>query len=169
MKREIKLKNEEYNMSKMLITSDLHLGHKRIHKFRPQFETAKEHDEYVFERLASSINKRDTIYFLGDTAFSKEWLDKIGQLRCFHKVLICGNHDLERGLTMRDMVNTYDKVFAFLKKNHFWFSHCPIHPDELRYLHGNIHGHTHNHEIENGRYINVFSSHHVLHTTRSCY
>lgn len=130
-------------MSKLWLTSDLHLGHRSICKYRTNFATAEEHNETLFENLATAVGKRDTVYFLGDIAFNKEWLERISSLKVKHKVLICGNHDLERGLTMRDMVDTYDGVFALLSKRNYWFSHAPIHPQEIRGRIANIHGHLH--------------------------
>jgi calcineurin-like phosphoesterase family protein len=127
-----------------MITSDLHLGHKNICKFRTQFTgTAEEHHETLFENLVTNIKKSDTIYFLGDIAFTKYWLDKIKSIRCRHKLLIAGNHDLERGIKMKDLVGVYDDVKALYSKRDYWFSHCPIHPQEMRGKLGNIHGHLH--------------------------
>ena len=130
-------------MSKLWLTSDLHLGHKNICKHRPEFATTEEHNQTIFENLATTVGKRDTVYFLGDVAFDKEWLERISNLNVKHKVLICGNHDLERGLTMRDMVDAYDGVFSLLSKRNYWFSHAPIHPQEIRGRIANIHGHLH--------------------------
>jgi len=130
-------------MSKVYLTSDLHLGHKNIHKFRPDFKTAEEHHEIIFDNLASSINKRDSLILLGDVCFTRDWLERIKTIKCLSKTLIVGNHDLERGLTMRDMVETYDRVFALWEKKHFWLSHAPIHPQEIRGRKANIHGHLH--------------------------
>lgn len=138
-----------------MLGSDLHLGHEKVCRFRPQFSSAEEHHEVVFDNFATGISKYDTLYLLGDVAFDKFWLEKIKNLRCRHKVLIVGNHDLDRKLTMRDMVDSFDKVFSLLKKGDFWFSHCPIHSEELRKCKGNIHGHTHFHKISDPRYVNV--------------
>lgn len=68
-------------MTRIMITSDLHLGHKNIHKFRDA-KTAEAHHEFVFERLATSINKRDSVIFLGDIAFDQYWLNKIKSINC---------------------------------------------------------------------------------------
>ena len=130
-------------MSKLWLTSDLHLGHKNIHTYRTKFATAEEHHEFIYEQLAMSVNKRDTLYILGDAAFDKYWLEKIAAIKCRYKLLVCGNHDTERGITMRDLVNTYDRVEALYSKKNFWFSHAPLHPQELRGRKANIHGHLH--------------------------
>lgn len=139
--------------------SDLHLGHRNICKYRTEFSTEQEHSETLFENLATATKKRDVLYLMGDVAFSKEWLERIKGIRCNNKVLIVGNHDLEFGITMRDLVDTYDKVFSLLSYRNYWWSHCPIHPDELRKRKGNIHGHTHGHVLDDSRYINACVEH----------
>lgn len=130
-------------MSRLLVTSDLHLGHNNICKYRTNFSSAEEHHETLFENLATELRKQDTLYLLGDIAFTKEWLERISNIKCAHKILICGNHDLERGIHMRDLVETYDAVYSMWSKRNYWFSHCPIHPQEMRSRKGNIHGHLH--------------------------
>lgn len=106
----------------------------------------------MFENLATAVGKRDTLYLLGDIAFDRYWLEKIKSIKCQHKLLICGNHDLEHGIKMRDLVEAYDDVKALYSKRNMWFSHCPIHPDEVRGRKFNIHGHTHHHLVQIGYY-----------------
>ena len=130
-------------MSRLMLTSDLHLGHKAIHKYRPSFSSAEEHHEIMFDNLASNINKRDSLVLLGDICFSKEWLARIKEIKCLKKTIVVGNHDLEFGITMRDLVDTYDSVQCLWSKRNYWFSHAPIHPQEMRTRKGNIHGHLH--------------------------
>jgi calcineurin-like phosphoesterase family protein len=143
-----------------MITSDLHLGHKNIAKFRKQFKTAEEHHETVFESLATNIKKRDSLILLGDIAFDKYWLGKVASIKCEKKLLICGNHDTENGIKMRDLVKAYDDVMALHSRRGYWFCHCPIHPQEFRGKKGNIHGHLHHKEVGeymlsiDGRYFN---------------
>jgi len=48
---------------------------------------------------------------------------------------------------MRDLVNTYDAVYALWSKRDYWFSHAPIHPQEMRGKKGNIHGHLHGNNV----------------------
>lgn len=148
-----------------MLMSDLHLGHNNICKYRTNFSSADEHHNTIFENLATNLNKRDTLYLLGDVAFDKYWLGKIKGLKCKHKLLVAGNHDLMKGIHMRDLVDTYDDVKALYCKRNIWFSHCPIHPQEMRGRICNIHGHLHNQLVldEEGlpdkRYINVCVEH----------
>lgn len=130
-------------MSRLMITSDLHLGHNNICKYRTEFATAEEHHETLFENLAANVNKRDSLIMLGDMCFSKEWLERIKTIKCAKTTLIVGNHDLEFGIHMRDLVETYDAIYSLWSKRNFWFSHAPIHPQEMRGKKANIHGHLH--------------------------
>ena len=150
-------------MSRLLLTSDLHLGHKNILKFRGGFKSQEEHDETLFDNLATTLNKRDSIIFLGDIAFNLHWLTKIAGLKCAKKTLILGNHDLERGVTMRQLTLTYDRIESLMSKRGAYFSHCPIHPSQFRGNKYNIHGHLHNGVIRDRGalliYINVCVEH----------
>ena len=92
---------------------------------------------------------------LGDMAFDLEALEMISKLPGI-KHLILGNHDKEkkRNISIQNLVNAYHDIHGFMRYKEFWLSHCPIHFDELRgrYL---VHGHTHNHLINDPRYLNV--------------
>lgn len=146
-------------MSRLMLMSDLHLGHKNICKYRPNFSSEEEHSNTIYENLATNIGKRDTLWLLGDVAFTFEWLEKIKQIKCKRKVLIVGNHDLERGITMKHLVDVYDDVFAVLSHRNYWFQHTPMHPQEMRSRLGNIHGHLHGSIIDDPRYFNVCVEH----------
>ncbi len=129
--------------SKRVVCADWHLGHENITEFRPQFSSAEEHHEVMFDVLASSVNPRDTLYMLGDMAFNHYWLERISQIKCKSKVLLLGNHDPERGVSIIDIGNAYDKVYSLLANRNIWWSHAPIHPSDFRSRKANIHGHDH--------------------------
>jgi calcineurin-like phosphoesterase family protein len=144
---------------KLWLMSDLHIGHNNILKYREGFSSVEEHHNTIYENLATSVGKRDTVYLLGDVAFTKEWLKKIKDIRCGRKVLICGNHDQMHGIKMRDLVEVYDEVFSLASHRNVWLSHCPMHSDEIRNRFGCFHGHTHQHKINDPRYINLCVEH----------
>lgn len=146
-------------MTKLVLAGDLHLGHRSICEYRSRFTSVEEHDEVVFDNLASSVYKRDSLYLLGDVAFTKEGLARIKSINCKSKVLLLGNHDLERGITMFDLLDVYDKIHALHSRRNVWFSHCPIHASEMRDRKGNIHGHKHVGVIDDKRYVNVCIDH----------
>ena len=104
------------------------------------------------------------MYLLGDVAFDKYWLERVGTIKCRHLKLICGNHDLDFH-HMKDLVDVFDSVETLFTKRNFWLTHCPIHPQEMRTRKANIHGHLHGNIVldSNGNpdplYINVCVEH----------
>ena len=144
-------------MSNTWFSSDLHLDHKGIIKFR-DFGSVEEHNAIIKDNYHKVVKPRDRVYLTGDVAFSKEALEDL-KTWSGTKILICGNHDLERGITMKDLCDVYDEVYAFKRWREFWLSHCPIHPEELRGKY-NLHGHCHSHIIDDPRYLNLCLEHH---------
>lgn len=141
-------------MSRLMVIADMHLGHKAICKYRPQFNTAKEHDDFIIANYKKVITKRDTVYFLGDIAFSREAADRLDELPGY-KILILGNHDTDRGRDeSKYLISKFDRIYGSLSKKGCWWTHIPIHPDELR-GEFNISGHIHNKTLEDPRYANV--------------
>lgn len=141
-------------------TSDLHIGHRNIGKFREipeEFLEAAEGDGTLANTLwiqdfcKKNVTKRDVIYCLGDNIFTRDGLADIACLPG-RKIAYGGNHD--------DLhVDEYRKVFSDVRgcsrhKSGFWLSHFPVHEAELRGRFS-VHGHVHYQSIPDYRYINV--------------
>ncbi len=141
-------------MSNVYFTSDWHLGHRNILKYRGErFKTIEEHDNAFIDAFNSVVGKRDTVFFLGDIAFTEEGLEKIGKLRyCAKKVLYLGNHDT---LPAESYLKYFDEVHAFRSYKGYWLTHCPIHPTEMRRRKGCIHGHLHANYLADSTYFDV--------------
>ena len=135
--------------------SDWHINHDNICNFREQFKTVQEHNEFIFDNYCSVVRPKDHAYLTGDIGFNVEALHLIKKLPGI-KHLVMGNHDKEkkRNIRLQDLVDTFHDIHGFLRYKEFWLSHCPIHPDELRNRF-NIHGHTHYHNINDPRYLNI--------------
>ena len=107
----------------------------------------QENTDRIMSDLENVCSKRTVLYILGDVAFDIAHLRLIGQLPG-RKILIKGNHD--------DYVPTYEhtrifnEVHGMIAYKGMWLSHCPIHPDELRKKHVNLHGHVHTKSIHRG-------------------
>jgi len=150
-------------MSKLYLTSDWHLGHTNVAKWRVDGGgtpfSVETHDEYLLDMYLNTVKKRDIVYFLGDIIMSRKYLEVVRDLPG-RKILIMGNHDDDHlsdrddPITCRELVNVYDAVHGFHRKNRLWLSHAPIHPSELRGKF-NVHGHTHQNNIDDTRYYNV--------------
>lgn len=141
------------------VISDLHLGHKNILNFSPnrlghKSESVEEHDTILETRWRSLIHKKDTVLVLGDVAFTTQALQNFGTWPGY-KILIRGNHDVLNEGLYREI---FYKIFGVLKKDNMWFSHAPIHPEELRGK-PNVHGHTHYKCYPSTHYYNVCVEH----------
>lgn len=137
-------------MSNVWFCSDPHFGHRNIHIFRPQFESAEEHDEFLCDRIASTVGKRDTLWILGDICFSEDAMKYVQEIsrRVGYLRVVLGNHDTDNGTRekiLRQLIleGTYDSIHGLTKYKEFWLSHCPMDASEIRGKAGNIHGHTH--------------------------
>lgn len=149
-------------MSQVWFSSDFHIDHKNIHKFRCKdkgffrdFKDESEHREWLFDWVNDNVRKRDVLYLLGDIAFTEEALIEVGKLPG-RKVLVKGNHCAVKS----DLYSkVYDQVHGLTRYKHVWLSHAPIHPQELRGKF-NFHGHTHYQNVltetgeEDSRYMN---------------
>ena len=63
-------------MNKIYFTADLHFGHSNILKHSPKrpFSDTVDivaHDEWLLDLWKSTVDKRDTVYILGDLTFLK--------------------------------------------------------------------------------------------------
>ena len=129
-----------------LFTSDLHLGHKAICKYRPEFKTSKEHDDYMLDKILS-LRKRTVLHILGDFLFDgphfDEYIERLSKKKCRIK-LVFGNHDSLKLLDYRHLFEIQLPLYSY--KGH-WISHCPIHPQEMRGRLGCVHGHLHKEEV----------------------
>lgn len=140
-------------MSKVFFISDTHFGHRAICKYRPQFKTAIEHDEYVIEKWNSVVIKaKYIVWVLGDMCIKNKLydMDRIISRLNGNINLITGNH-CYLPYYKHDKIKIMNGIY---KKYGFWLSHCPIHPEELR-GNRNIHGHVHYKTLNDDRYINV--------------
>ncbi|MBT7091390.1 MAG: hypothetical protein HN932_13045 [Candidatus Marinimicrobia bacterium] len=138
-------------MSRVHFLADPHFGHRNILKYRTQFKSIAEHDNYIVERWNNAIGKNDTVYLLGDAAFTMESLEIIRSLRG-QKILIRGNHDT---LNAAYYLWVFKDVLGSISYKNTWLSHIPIHPSEMRRKILNIHGHTHHKIIDDPMYFSV--------------
>ena len=141
-------------------TSDLHLGHKNICKYRPRFKTPEEHDEYMFNIL-EALDKRDLVFILGDFLFDgphyDAYVERLRKLTCRIR-FIAGNHDSLK-LRTEDFLEHRQPLANY---KGFWLSHCPIHPQEMRERKGNIHGHLHSESVKTREYCPLDDCDHLV-------
>lgn len=138
---------------KIFVISDLHLGHRGMSE-RRGFTSIEEHDRHIIDSWNKVVNKKDTVYILGDITMEKVapyyLLDELKGL----KKVVGGNHDKPQHT--RRMLKYIDGFCGMLQYKGMVFTHCPIHPSQLddRYS-KNVHGHVHTDTLDDPRYINV--------------
>lgn len=138
--------------------SDFHFSHINddnsrgiIHWERTQFETIKEHDKFLMDKLAEWANKfkeSDEFWVLGDWG-NVDLLYLMYQFRC-KTVFVYGNHDSVSDL--EKFQDAFDEVYLYpvYISNRVVVSHIPqaVYPDQV-----NVHGHLHGMKIDDKRYI----------------
>lgn len=140
------------------ITSDLHFGHENLCR-RARNMTADECTELLITNWNKTVSKKDKVWILGDVTMenSKLILEIVPQLHGFKHVIL-GNHDTPGCILA--LVNCGCKVEVSTKYHGLLFTHFPIHPSELEFYTGNVHGHLHlgehlNNANLDSRYYNV--------------
>jgi len=141
-------------MACMWFCSDWHLGHANMAKKYRGYNDVVDHDEYFIAQWLNNVSKRDTVYCLGDMALDHDSFNIYSELPAEKKILVLGNHDLERGVHSTFVNRIFDDLEGCVKYKEFWLTHMPMHPVEL---HGkiNLHGHVHGNTIGDDRYVNI--------------
>jgi calcineurin-like phosphoesterase family protein len=136
--------------------SDTHFGHENILKYdnRP-FATIEEHDETLLSNINSVLEPGDTLYHLGDVAWSQKSFDWfVKNLRQDIKInCIRGNHD---NRWKESKIISWDVLELKLEGLKFFLSHYP-HLSWPNRFHGSIHlfGHVHGNLKGVGRSMDV--------------
>ena len=138
-------------------TSDLHLGHKAIPKYRNRFNDLQEHDRFMLDKI-KALGKRDILYVIGDFLFDgehyNEYLEELKTYSCRIK-LVPGNHDSRELYKEYNTNSNIEIQLPLFSYKNMWISHCPIHPNEMRNRKGCIHGHLHEETLNDKSYFNV--------------
>lgn len=131
----------------VFFTADTHWGHANIIKYckRP-FDYVEDMDSEMTRLWNARVKPEDTVYHLGDIAFSKTFPQLNGKL-----ILICGNH--ESTTKVRKWLID-KKITAFVNGTHqfekFTLSHHPVYDWQPRLC-----GHVHEKFLHVNNMINV--------------
>jgi len=140
-------------LSKVFFISDTHFGHRAICKYRPDFKTPAEHDEFIISNWNKEVNKsKYIVWVLGDMCIENKQYDMSKLISRLN-----GNINLITGNHCYLPYYKHNKIHimnGIISKYGFLLSHAPIHPLELRGK-KNIHGHVHYQSIPDSNYINV--------------
>lgn len=139
-------------MNNVYVISDLHFGHKNQAK-RRGFDSVEAHDAHIIEQWNTIVDKKDTVWILGDVTYEKASLyPMLDELKGIKKVVM-GNHDLPQHASK--LLNHVHAVCGMFEYKDLVLTHCPVHEQELHKFSHNIHGHLHEHNLDDPRYINV--------------
>lgn len=137
--------------------ADTHFGHRRIIEFCPDsrpFNSIEEHDNTLIENWNEVVSENDRVFVLGDFflgGYKREDRIKeiLNQLKG-NKVLVQGNHDLDKSATQWLRLG-FDRVAPMVTYKGCILTHIPLDKGEIkgqssrgRWL-ANIHGHLHDH------------------------
>ena len=128
-------------MSRVFFTSDLHFGHKNLCEGLRKM-SFEESDELIIENWNKTVNKKDTVYVLGDIVMEKPKLIEQYLPRLNGTInIVGGNHDNLR--CCKAIMSLGIPVMGVLEYKGFLCTHIPVHPSQLEFARGNIHGHLH--------------------------
>jgi len=154
-------------LSRVWITSDLHIGHNRDFVYQDRgFETIKEHDEALLRNWNELVAEEDIVYILGDVMLKSNLQDVdfsygISTLRKLNGrlIIIRGNHDsldkIERYRTCENVIKAGDAAmyldYPEVGSYHFYLTHYPtlVSHKKLKQMKSaliNLYGHTHQKE-----------------------
>lgn len=128
--------------------ADTHFGHNGISdKFREQFSSDEEHNNYIHNNILEEGNRQKTLWILGDSFFKTREFWRLEEYRLKYQQvnIVLGNH-CHSGLPRYALQFKNVNVFGVLKKFGLWLTHVPI-PDYELYRGNCIHGHLHSKQV----------------------
>lgn len=135
-------------MSRVFFTSDLHHAHENL-CVSLRGMSAAESTELIVKKWNSVVHKRDVVYVLGDLTMEKHSpIESLIKRLNGRIVVVGGNHDTSR--CCKEYARLGITVMGVLEYKGFICTHIPIHPNELEFCRGNIHGHIHKQGVIEG-------------------
>ena len=148
-------------MSDTYVISDTHFNHARMYTFlRPDGSPVRplamaDCDALMIANWQKTVRLSDIVYFLGDFALNvphQDYMYTLMKQLPGRLILIPGNHD---HLHRWDYQNAgFSQIHGSYQYKGTWLTHMPLHPQSLG-ARLNIHGHTHERNIHDTRYVNV--------------
>lgn len=140
-------------MTNTYIISDTHFGHNNIHKYSPcrGAKDVNHHTEILINNWNKTVRKNDKVICLGDFAFGSQNISIAEKLNGY-KILIMGNHD---NYSTDKYTQYFNKLLGSMEYKGCILTHIPVHETQLKRYRLNIHGHLHDKNLNDHRYINV--------------
>ncbi len=137
-------------MNRVFVIADLHFGHAKVAESRG-FPSVEAHDAALLDAWRRVVTKRDVVYVLGDV-FDESWM----QLLPGTKKLAMGNHDSR---PIARYAPHFSQIRACFEFDGCLLTHIPVHPCQFGRYEMNVHGHMHEHRIDDERYVPVSVEH----------
>lgn len=144
--------------------ADAHLFHKKAALWRG-FSSVEEHNDVVMDSIITQCGARDVLILGGDTCFAEGWkfdelVKRHAPKKFLHEMSIImknagGNHDRQR-LSQSKYIRAHAALFEHeFKGNRIIATHIPIHSCSFPRWNINVHGHLHDHQVNEPQYVNV--------------
>jgi calcineurin-like phosphoesterase family protein len=131
-------------MANIYVISDPHFHHRNM-ALRRGFTDEIEMNEHIVSKWNKTVNKKDTVWILGDITMEKADYEILNKLNGI-KHIVLGNHD--RGQHTKILQQYVNKICGMVDYKNVILTHCPIHPSQLEFRYSkNIHGHVHSNPI----------------------
>ena len=136
-------------MQQVFFTADLHVFDDDISKYRG-FYDAKQYRDVLIHHWNRAVGDDDLVYILGDISKSLQSsaVEFVQTQLNGYKVLVPGNHDSFNTCQLfqagpKCSVKMPGSVALNIGGKLLLLTHYPVHPAELKFYDGNIHGHIH--------------------------
>lgn len=147
--------------NKIWVWSDLHLGHDGIYNIRDGDGNllrplGREKTELLMvDNYNKVVGEHDKVFFLGDICWNPKSLKLLEEMKPGFKYLVLGNHDGR--IPVKRLIPFFQKIYGVKYFDRSILTHIPVHPSSIHpeRFDYNVHGHTHLHNIDDERYINV--------------
>lgn len=115
--------------------SDPHFGHKNILRFsRPEFTDVNYHNEHLINQINKTVGIDDTLYILGDIAFSSQY-QYLQRIVCSNIRIVLGTHDYPSKLEVMQKMLPNAKFGGVLEVklngHNCVLTHVPVHTSQL--------------------------------------
>ncbi len=133
---------------KIYLIADTHFGDEKIIRYenRP-FEDAEEMENVLTGNWNARVGEEDLVYILGDFAEgSKETVSRLCKQLNGKKILVMGNHDVERPEWYRECGFEQAVPWPIILENFWILSHEPLYINE-NMPYANLFGHVHRNVI----------------------
>jgi len=139
--------------------ADTHFNHSNILLYTCRnFKDVNEMTEQLIKNWNDTVKKRDLIFVLGDFSF----YNKVEEVKAITdrlkgtKIIILGNHDKKINTDFWKQCGFQECYkYPIIYKDKYILSHEPVQYGVGEQGFINIHGHIHNHFMENKYYVNV--------------